>query len=110
MLARNAAWGIDIGHSAIKAVKLARTKAGVEIAVFDTQPFAQPLPKGGTDSDEEIQNGLRMFLSRHKPKSEAVAVSMPGHAAFYRLISLPAVERKKISQLVQFEARQMISR
>jgi len=102
-------WGIDIGHAALKAVKLNPTKEGLEIA----QAAYIPMESGGEDGEEnrpeQVRAALRTFLSQHKVlASDRVAVSLPGLNAFTRPIKLPPVDAKKIDEMVVYEAQQQI--
>lgn len=99
-------WGIDIGHTALKAVKLNKTTEGLEI---DQVAY---IPMEGGDNEEErpdqVRAAVKMFLSRHPIRKERVVVSLPGVHAFSRFIKLPPVDPKKINEMVVFEAQQQI--
>ncbi|MBI4569754.1 MAG: type IV pilus assembly protein PilM [Planctomycetes bacterium] len=105
-----AAWGIDIGGSSIKVVKLMEGKAGLEVKVLDVVEV--PLPTGDQPPDRNAQvtallKGLRQ---KHKfKKTDVVYFSIPGHTVFHRSIPIFAVEDKKaLRELVALEAQQQI--
>jgi type IV pilus assembly protein PilM len=101
-----AVWGIDIGHTALKAVKLNRTKEGLEI----DQVAYIPMELGESEEDrpEQVRTAVKTFLSRHPIRNERIIVSLPGLHAFSRFIKLPPVEAKKVGEMVMYEAQQQI--
>jgi len=105
-LARNIAWGIDIGESAIKAVRLCKIGDSVVVQDYRTVPCeTRPEDAQGGDRDARIRNALATLQREVKLKGASVAVSMPGRDVFPRFISLPPVEKKRIPELVRYEAR-----
>ena len=105
-MARNVAWGIDIGESAIKAVRLRKVGDSVIVQDYRTVPCeTRPEDAQGGDRDARIRNALATLQREIKLKGATVAVSMPGRDVFPRFISLPPVEKKRIPELVRYEAR-----
>jgi type IV pilus assembly protein PilM len=100
------AWGIDIGESTVKAVKMRRTKAGAEIAAFDSIERNPPSEEAG-DKDYQLREALTTLAQRNKFGNTPIVVSIP-EPAFSRFIPLPPVDKKRIPQVVQYEARQQI--
>jgi type IV pilus assembly protein PilM len=103
-----AVWGIDIGKAALKAVKLRRTKEGLEIKAVEHIAYS-------TDEDEaeqkteHVNDALRQFLIKHKiAGGDQVFVAIAGLHAFSRFIKLPPVDRGKLDQMVRMEAQQQI--
>src|SRR4051812_34799639 len=98
-----AVWGIDIGKAALKAVKLRRTKEGLEIKAVEH--IAYSAGKGDDDDDDEegggaatqsdeqkseaVNDALRQFLIKHKIGADQVVVAIAGLHAFSRFIKLP---------------------
>jgi type IV pilus assembly protein PilM len=107
MLAEDVAWGVDIGRSSLKAVRMRRMRDtvqinGVDIVDYYGSPDEQP-------SSAEIRQALAQFRQRNKIKAtDMVAVAVPGYAAFTRFIKLPPVDDKKIADVVKYEAAQQI--
>lgn len=101
-----AVWGIDIGHTALKAVKLNQRKEGLEIDQVAYIPME--MGDGEEDRPEQVRAAVKTFLSRHPIRNERVIVSLPGLHAFSRFIKLPPVEAKKIGEMVVYEAQQQI--
>ncbi len=107
-MAKNEAWGIDVGANAIKAVKLVRTGGGVRVADFDILPFKQILTMPDLNVDEMIQVQLDTLIQKHEIEKSTVVAAVPGNMAFARFAKLPPVEPKKIPDIVKFEAQQQI--
>lgn len=101
-----AVWGIDIGHSALKAAKLNRTREGLEIV----EVAYIPMDGGEVEEDrpEQVRKAIKDFLEKHSIRSEKVAVALPGLHCFSRFIKLPPVESKKIDEMIRYEAQQQI--
>src|SRR5690606_1129031 len=102
------AWGIDIGNSALKAVKLAREGGQLRIVDFEHIEHEQVLSNAGDNRDEFIQQTLANFVQRHQIKGGVAAVSVSGQQSFARFIKLPPVDPSKIPEIVRFEAIQQI--
>lgn len=107
-MAKNFAWGIDIGNRALKAVKLVRENGGVRIDDFDVIEHEHILSNAGDNRESLIQGALAMFSQRHNPKGAPVAIGVSGQQSFARFIKLPPVEPRKIPEIVRFEAIQQI--
>jgi type IV pilus assembly protein PilM len=110
MATPKAAWGIEIGAYAIKAIRLERTGSGDEVAVSDFAviPHKKVLTTPDLDQDEMVRLGLGQFISQKNLEGEHLVMSVPGHSAFARFAKLPPVEPKKVPDIVKFEAVQQI--
>ncbi len=104
----SAAWGIDIGNRALKAVKLQRTAEGVRMTDFAAIEHDTILSEAGDNRETLIETALAKFVGRHDTKRCAVTVSVSGQQSFARFVKLPPVEPKKIPEIVRFEAVQQI--
>ncbi len=105
-----AAWGIDIGQSALKAIKIRlQPETGQIVAeAFDYIPFPKILSQPDAIPDEIVPQAMETFLSRNQLKGDAVAISVPGQSALARFIQLPPVQSNKLHEIVKYEARQQI--
>ncbi len=103
-----AAWGIEIGAYAIKAIRLEREGDSVSVTDFSVIPHKKVLTTPDLDQDEMIRLGLGQFISRTSLEGEHLMMSVPGHSAFARFAKLPPVEPKKVPDIVKFEAVQQI--
>jgi len=105
-VARNVAWGIDIGESAIKAVRLRKTGDSVVIQDYRTIPCeTRPEESHGGDKDYRVRTAIETLAREVKLKGNVVAVSIAGHDVFPRFIPLPPVEKKRVPEIVRYEAR-----
>jgi type IV pilus assembly protein PilM len=101
------AWGVDLGVSGLKAIKLswhAPQQAVVEgVAMIE---HAKPLNQAANEIEQKglIADTIRAFLETHQPKTDPICIGMPGRMALARYVELPAVKDAKARKLVQFEA------
>ena len=103
MASGNVCWGIELGAGAIKAIKSERR--GEELK-------SSTSPSYRTNESSQRQTSTRTtpcvalgtLVSQHDLTGARIAVSVPGHAAFARFAKLPPVDRKKIPDIVKFEA------
>jgi type IV pilus assembly protein PilM len=103
-----AAWGMEIGAAAIKAIRLEREGDRVRVTDFAVVPHKKVLSTPDVDQDELTRLSLGQFISQNALEGEHLVVSVPGHAAFARFAKLPPVEPKKVPDIVKFEAVQQI--
>ena len=108
MAQMKAAWGIEVGAAAVKAIRLERTGDRVNVTDFAVVPHKKPLSTPDVDQDDMTRLSLGQFLSQKDLEGEQLVLSVPGHAAFARFAKLPPVEAKKVPDIVKFEAVQQI--
>src|SRR5277367_565025 len=103
------AWGIDIGNRALKAIKLVRDSSGaLRVDDFEVIEHENLLSAAGDNRESLIQSAMANFVQRHPAKGLYTSVSVSGSNSFARFIKLPPVEKKKIPEIVRFEAIQQI--
>ncbi|HEV3121247.1 MAG TPA: pilus assembly protein PilM, partial [Isosphaeraceae bacterium] len=105
-----AVWAIDVGQAAVKALKLVRgeTDDKVVAEAFDYVEYPKILSQPDADADQLVREALATFLERNDVKGCKVAIAVPGQAGLVKFIKLPPVEKKRIPDIVKFEARQQI--
>ncbi|MHC4773717.1 MAG: type IV pilus assembly protein PilM [Planctomycetota bacterium] len=103
-----AAWGMEVGAAAIKAIRLERDGDRVTVTDFAVVPHRKVLSTPDVDQDDMTRLSLGQFISQKALEGEHLVVSVPGHAAFARFAKLPPVEPKKVPDIVKFEAVQQI--
>jgi type IV pilus assembly protein PilM len=108
MASHKAAWGIEVGAYAIKAVRLERVGDEARLTDFAVIPHKKVLTTPDLDQEEMIRLGLGQFVSQKKVEGEHCVISIPGNTAFARFAKLPPVEPKKVPDIVKFEAVQQI--
>ena len=102
------AWGIDVGVTSLKAIKLRKDGPEVWVEAFDVVEHEHFLTEPDINRDETIRLTLQKFLERNSLRREAVFIGVPGSSTFARFVKLPPVEPKKIPEIVKFEAVQQI--
>jgi len=106
-MAAKTIWGIDVGQYSLKAVKAVRESTGLRILKFELIEYDHG-PVEGASPDEVVRSALNRFLQRNSVKKSTIVASMAGHSALIRFIKLPPVDRKKIPDIVKYEAHQQI--
>jgi type IV pilus assembly protein PilM len=110
MAQRKAAWGIDIGQSSLKAIKLEHSEATDQVVAvaFDYVAYPKILSQPDAIPEEIVAEAMKTFLSRNSIENDLIAISVPGHSSLARFIQLPPVESSKLAEIVKYEARQQI--
>ncbi|MHC4115784.1 MAG: type IV pilus assembly protein PilM, partial [Planctomycetota bacterium] len=104
-------WAIDIGNNSLKAIHLSDAGGVVEVTGFDNIQHGKILAGSGVsdaERDELVAISLREFLRNNILGKDDVVVSVPGQNSFARFVKLPPVEKKRIPEIVSFEAAQQI--
>jgi type IV pilus assembly protein PilM len=103
-------WGLDIGQSALKALRCRAGDDGEHIIAeaFDFIEYPKILSQPDADPVELVRDAIQEFMSRNPLKGMHVAISVPGQRGLPRFVKLPPVESSKIPDLVKFEAKQQI--
>lgn len=109
-MARSSAgvWGIEIGQTAIKALRCSLVGGEVVADAFDFIEYPKILSQPESDPDELIREALEQLLQRNDAISEKVCISVPGQSGLAKFFKPPPVEVKKIGDIVRYEARQQI--
>ena len=108
MAGSKAAWGIEVGSYAVKALRLERSGDQIVVSDFGEFPHKRPLSTPDLDVDEMIRLTLGTFTSQKNLENETVVMSIEGRSSLPRFAKLPPVEEKKIPDIIQFEAAQQI--
>jgi type IV pilus assembly protein PilM len=103
-----AAWGIDIGQCAMKAIKLVDYGDEIEVEDFAVIEHPEILSQPDVDRPGLIRQALEGFLSAHDTKGSLIVLSVPGQSSFTRFFKPPPVEPKELPRIVQYEAAQQI--
>jgi len=105
-----AVWAIDIGQAALKALKLVPGPNPDEVVAeaFDFIEYPKILSQPDADPEEPVREALATFTDRNDVKGCKVAIAVPGQAGLVKFIKLPPVEKKRIPDIVKFEAKQQI--
>jgi type IV pilus assembly protein PilM len=105
-----AVWAIDIGQAALKALKLVPGPNPDEVVAeaFDFIEYPKILSQPDADPEELVREALATFTDRNDVQGCKVAIAVPGQAGLVKFIKLPPVEKKRIPDIVKFEAKQQI--
>ncbi len=103
-------WALDIGQAALKALKLVPgpDPQHVVAEAFDFVEYPKILSQPDADPEALVREALQTFLERNDLKGCKVAIAVAGQAGLVKFIKLPPVEKKRIPDIVKFEARQQI--
>src|SRR5262245_758919 len=99
--------GLDIGQTAMKAVRFRRRLTGRESVEY----FHQPVPYRQQESVEPSQQSamLRNFLWRHGLYgSGEIVTALPCQDVFIRTLTFPFRDAAKLAQVVPFEMENLI--
>lgn len=109
MASKNEYWGLEIGGSAVKALKLERVdETSVRMIDFAVVQHQKVLSTPDVKPEEVIRLSLQQLTSQFDLTKGGLAVSVPGNGAFARFCKLPPVEPKNVPDIVRFEASQQI--
>jgi type IV pilus assembly protein PilM len=103
---RRKVWGIDLGRSAVKGVLVTPSGRGVKVLDADIVPFEGPPPTAPVPStrDPRLWMALRKFQEAHRLDKTGVCITIPAHNTLVRDLTVASVGRKKIEEMVRFEA------
>ena len=99
------AWGLDIGHSSIKAVKLSRSGDGVTVLGYAIEPVT--VPEGG-DRDAAVTAAMQAIVAREEFGTTPVYAAISGRQVFSRAVNVPLINQKRMHAMVELEAKQQI--
>ncbi|MFW5882288.1 MAG: type IV pilus assembly protein PilM [Planctomycetota bacterium] len=98
-------WGLDIGATSIKAVRLQRTGERVVVHGYAIEPI---LAGEDVDRDEAVVKSLQTLAQREEMRGVPVVACLSGRQIFSRTINVPVLNPKKVDRMVELEAKQQI--
>ncbi|MCH2609429.1 MAG: pilus assembly protein PilM [Pirellulales bacterium] len=101
-------WGIDIGQSALKALRCSYEGDGIVADAFDFIEYPKMLSEPDSNPIELVDEALEKLLSRNDLEGDLVTISVPGQAGLAKFFMPPPTEIKNIPGIVKFEAQQQI--
>jgi type IV pilus assembly protein PilM len=111
MASSSSVWGIEIGHSSLKALRCRPhpdDPKRLEADAFDFIEYPQLLSEPDAEPEMLIRDALQQFLSRNDVHGHTIGISVPGQKGLAKFVDLPPVESSKIPDIVRFEAKQQI--
>ncbi len=105
-------WAIDIGNNSLKALNLTLVNDVIQVQGFDNIRHGKILSGSGigaAERDELVALSMRQLGERNPDIYDSdVIIAVPSQNSFARFVTLPPVEKKKIPEIVRFEAVQQI--
>ena len=108
MAKNKAVWGIDLGQCVLKAICLRAAGDKVEAVDYAYIEHSRILSQPGVERTEIIAESMKKFLEKHDPSQDTIVVGVPGQHTLARFTKLPPVDKKKIPEIVKYEAQQQI--
>ena len=102
------AWGLDLGMTGLKAVRMGldRQQKTPVLQTVESFPYQTPLTPQ-TDEAERFRlerEVIRLFLERYKPEGDRICMSVPGMSTLGRFLQLPPVDAKRLDETARNEA------
>lgn len=101
-------WGIEIGQSALKALRCSLSGDQVVAEAFDYIEYPKILSQPDSDPETMVREALDTFVKRNDLKKTRVALNVSGSNGLAKFFKPPPVELKKLPDIVKYEARQQI--
>lgn len=103
-------FGLDIGSSYLKAVKLKEAKGGYELDMYALQQLPPELIVDGSIIDSlRLTDSLKEMVKTAKIKTKNVTISISGHSSvIIKRIALPEMSEEELSESIKFEAEQYV--
>lgn len=108
MAKSSSVWGIEIGQTALKALRCTLEDGEVVADAFDYIEYPKILSQPEAVADELINDAIAQLLERNEAINEKVCISVPGQSGLAKFFKPPPVEVKKVVDIVRYEARQQI--
>ncbi|MEO1524163.1 MAG: type IV pilus assembly protein PilM, partial [Planctomycetota bacterium] len=108
MASSSSVWGIEIGQSALKALRCSLIDGEVVADAFDFIEYPKILSQPEANADELVAEAIGQLMERNDGMTEKLCVSVPGQSGLSKFFKPPPVEVKKVADLVRYEARQQI--
>ena len=109
MAAKQPIWGIDVGQCSLKAIKLqAVGPEEFELLAFDLVEHPTILSQSEGDATDIVAESIAKFAERNDTSGSKLVIAVPGQQTLTKFTKMPPVEKKKIPDMVQYEASQQI--
>lgn len=108
--------GLDIGTTSIKMVEVVRGEKMPKVVNYGILESRASLSRANTAIqsstlklfDQEAANFLKVLIEKMKPRTTAVAASLPVFSAFTTVLSFPEMAPADLAKAVAFQARQYV--
>ncbi|MGB2821160.1 MAG: pilus assembly protein PilM [Phycisphaerae bacterium] len=102
------AWGIDVGHCTLKALKLRGARDGAEVETLHVIEHSTILSQAEHDRAGLLRETVGRLPHLADLSGSRVIVSVPSRDSVSRFVRLPPVASEAVADLVRFEARQQV--
>ncbi len=106
------AWGLDLGETSLKAVRLVRPEGAegftVETAALIEHPKCLSQTVDDVERQQLVQQALTQLRERHGAAEARVFASLPCNLTLFRAFRLPPVAERSLVEAVRLEARQQL--
>ncbi|MAR09010.1 MAG: hypothetical protein CL681_24005 [Blastopirellula sp.] len=108
------AWGIDLGTTALKAVKLTfdpqQPDNQPQIECLEYLPHSKPLQSNqdATGDESILAETLQTFASQHDTKGTKLCVSITHKQLLCQFIDLPSVSDKRLAEMLPHQVQHQI--
>ena len=89
-------WGIDIGHTSVKAVKLERQGPKVSVLGYSIEPI---VVEDEDSRDQAIVKALTLLAQREEIRATPVVVALSGRQVLSRTINVPMLNPKRVNRM-----------
>ena len=96
-------WGIDIGASSVKAVRLQKTRGGMKLLDIGIKE----IPMEEEFRQENIAAALDELI--HEKKRPKAVVNFSGKTPLIRYLTLPVMPKGELAEAVKWEAKKLVS-
>ncbi len=104
----NYVWGLEIGQSALKALRCSLDGDQIVADMFDFVEYPKILSQPEAEPEKLIADAVEQFISRNDLRGAKVGISVAGQSGLAKFFKPPPVEVKKIPDIVKYEAKQQI--
>src|SRR5437764_1216841 len=108
-MAATAVWGLDIGNSAIKAIKMVRTDSDeCKIVDFDIIDMTEASDEEKETPLPRIEAAMKTLTTNHKFGTDPVYIAVAGGMCLQREFQMPPGSESKLEDLILYEVKQQI--
>ena len=108
MAIQSGVWGIEVGQTALKALRCKAEGGELVADAFDYIEYPKILSHPEANAEELVHDALKQFLEGNETLGYQIALSVPGQSGLSKFFKPPPVEAKKVADIVKYEARQQI--
>jgi type IV pilus assembly protein PilM len=105
-------FGLDIGSSTIKVMQILKQNNKYQISGYGVIEFdPEAVKHGGIEDIESVAKSVKNLFDHEligKINTRRVAMSLPSSRTYSRVLSLPKLTKKELSEAIKLEAEQYI--